>query len=117
MTVKANNVSVSMSDSSIIKKIGEFIRQKRLSMNKTQSQLANEAGINRWTISQVENGKSVTLLSLIQMLRVLDAFNVLDGFHFEERISPIEYAKLKERKRKRARPKNTAAEPENDLEW
>ena len=117
MMVKVNNISVSMSDSSVIKKIGEFIRQKRLSMNKTQSQLANEAGINRWTVSQIENGQSVTLMSLIQILRVLDAFYVLDGFHFEEKISPIAYAKLNEKKRKRARPNNKAAEENKNLGW
>lgn len=103
MIGKTNNDWTAMSDNAIIEAIGSFIKYQRLEQNKTQARVAKEAGINRWTLGQIENGESVTLTSLIRILRVLDMLHLLDIFTIEEIISPIEYAKLKEKKRQRAR--------------
>ncbi len=113
------NISwVAMSDNAIIAAIGEFIKHKRLQENKTQAQLATEAGINRWTLGQIEKGESVTLSSLIQMLRALNLLYLLNGFTINESISPIEYARLQEKKRKRAgRQKNSETDDIEDLGW
>jgi transcriptional regulator with XRE-family HTH domain len=96
----------SMTDKAIIETIGSFIKHQRLQQNKTQMQLAKEAGLNRWTLSQIENGEAITLLSLIQILRTLDLLYLFDGFSEKEQISPIEYAKLLKNKRQRARNTN-----------
>ncbi len=106
-----------MSDKAIIGAIGAYIRHQRLEQNKTQAQVAEEAGINRWTLSQIENGESITLAILIQILRVLDLIHLLSIFTIDETISPIEYARLKEKKRKRARPKIKTNDSNGDLEW
>lgn len=95
-----------MSNSAIISAIGTYIKHQRLEQNLTQAQLAEKAGLNRWTLGQIENGESVTLSSLIQILRVLDLLQLLDIFNIEERISPIEYARTQEKKRQRASSKN-----------
>ncbi|MGV8947113.1 MAG: helix-turn-helix domain-containing protein [Lutibacter sp.] len=94
-----------MMDSSIVAIIGKYIKEQRLLQNKTQSILATEAGVNRWTISQIENGEAITLLSLIQILRALNLLHVLDIFKIEQQISPIQLAKLAQKKRQRARSK------------
>ena len=112
-----NNNWIAMSDGAIIDAIGEFIRHKRLQENKSQAQLAKEAGLNRWTLGQIEKGESITLSSLIQVLRVLNLLHLLDIFTIDESISPIEYAKIKEKKRKRARNKNTEPNLNEDLGW
>jgi len=112
-----NNNWVSMSDSTIVKTIGEYIKHSRLDQNKTQAQIAKEAGINRWTLSQIENGESITLASLIQILRALDLLQLLNIFTIEEKISPIEYAKLREKKRKRASSKNKEHNSIENLGW
>ena len=117
MMANTNNNWASMSDSALISTIGSYIKHQRLAQNKTQVQLAYEAGINRWTLGQIENGESITLASLIQILRVLDRLYILDIFTVEEKISPIEYAKLKERTRKRARSKKRTADSNAGLEW
>mgnify|MGYP003420719313 CR=1 FL=1 len=75
---------IAMSDSAIVNKIGAFIKNERLSRNKTQAQLATAAGINKWTISQIENGEAITLLSLIQILRALDVLPLLDIFSIKQ---------------------------------
>ena len=118
MMGNANINWVAMSDNAIIAAIGEFIKHKRLQENKTQAQLATEAGINRWTLGQIEKGESVTLSSLIQVLRALNLLYLLNGFTINESISPIEYARLQEKKRKRAgRQKNSETDDIEDLGW
>lgn len=117
MFVNTNTNWVSMTDKAIISAIGAYIKHQRLEKNKTQAQVAREAGINRWTLSQIENGESITLATLIRILRVLDVLHLLEIFAVTEKISPIEYAKLKEKKRKRARPKNKETNSNGDLGW
>jgi transcriptional regulator with XRE-family HTH domain len=113
-----NNKWASMTDVSIIQVVGAYIRRQRLEQNKTQAQVAEAAGINRWTLSQIENGESITLATLIRILRVLDLLHLLEIFTVEEKISPIEYARLKEKRRKRARPKKAGeAKSDGELGW
>jgi len=94
---------IAMSDTAIVSKIGEFIKKERLNRNKTQAQLAEEAGVNRGTISQIENGEAITLISLIQIMRALNILQLLEIFSVKQEISPIELAKLDQKKRQRAR--------------
>ncbi len=113
-----NNKWIAMSDNAIIAALGEFIKHKRLKENKTQAKLATEAGINRWTLGQLEKGESVTLSSLIQVMRALNLLYLLNGFTIDETISPIEYARMQEKKRQRAsRQKNTETDDNEDLGW
>ncbi|GAA4231169.1 hypothetical protein GCM10022291_03020 [Postechiella marina] len=105
----------SMTDKSIIESIGKYIKHQRLAKNKTQSQIAEHAGINRWTLSQIENGEAISLTSLIQILRALDLLHVLNNFKIETQVSPIALAKLEKQKRQRAR--NTDNNTNNQSEW
>ena len=117
MIEKTNTDWVAMSDKAIIGAIGAYIRYQRLEQNKTQAQVAKEAGINRWTLSQIENGESITLATLIQILRALDLIHLLSIFTVKEEISPIEYARLKEKKKKRARPNHKETDSNGDSGW
>ncbi|HAQ20119.1 MAG TPA: transcriptional regulator [Prolixibacteraceae bacterium] len=94
------------SDDAIQAMIGQFIQQSRIRQNKSQQQVANAAGINRSTLSQIENGRGGTLLSLIQILRVLDQISFLKVFQVEEKASPLYLAKMEMKKRKRSRKTN-----------
>jgi DNA-binding XRE family transcriptional regulator len=93
---------ISMNDAGILQQIGRFIKSTRLNQNKSQEVLAQEAGLNRWTIVQIEKGESVTLITLVQVLRALDAIYVLEHFEVGDEISPIEYARIKKQERQRA---------------
>lgn len=106
-----------MSDATIAKQIGQYIRHVRVQQNKTQAQLAEMAGLNRWTISQIENGESITLASLIQILRAIDSLHVLNAFEFSEEISPLEYAKLKKQQKVRASSTRKLETDKDDLGW
>lgn len=96
----------SMSDNAIVKQIGDFVKHHRMEQNKTQAILANAAGISRSTLSLLERGETVTLATLIQVLRVLDVLHILDAFGVHQTISPLALAKIEKDKRKRASGKN-----------
>lgn len=104
----------SMSDSALSKEIGNFIKHHRLNQNKTQNDVAKEAGISRSTLSLLERGETVTIATLIQVLRVLDLLHIMDVFKVEQQISPIELAKLEQKKRKRARSSKNNQSNESD---
>ena len=115
---KTNKSYTQMSDGAIVEHIGSFIKHTRGQQNKTQAQLAEISGLNRWTISQIENGESITLSSLIQILRALDCLYVLNEFKYSDEISPLEYAKLKKQQtKKRVRNKKRDKDSKDDLEW
>lgn len=107
-----------MSDGAIVAHMGRFIKHSRGQQNKTQAQLAETAGLNRWTLSQIEKGESITLTSLLQILRALDCLYVLETFNYTDEISPLEYAKLKKQQTKeRVRNKTKDEKNKEDLGW
>lgn len=114
--VNTNIEWLSMSDKSIVSIIGEYIKHQRLIQNKTQANIAERAGINRWTLSKIENGEPISLLSLIQILRALNLLELLNVFQIQDQISPLELAKLEKQKRQRASAGNDLNQ-ENRSEW
>jgi transcriptional regulator with XRE-family HTH domain len=110
-----NIYQVAQSDSALVRKIGLFIRQRRLEQNKTQRLLAEEAGINRSTLIELEKGKGSSLITLIQLLRALDQLHVLQEFEVQPQLSPIQLAEQELKKRKRAsKIRSTETKPESD---
>ncbi len=113
--VNTNTEWFSLSDKAVITLIGEYIKHQRLSQNKTQTKIAEMAGINRWTMSKIENGEPISLMSLIQILRALNLLDILDIFKVQTTVSPLELAKLDKQKRLRASKNNH--EQANKSEW
>ncbi len=100
----------SMSDGALAAHIGAFVRHNRLLHNKSQQALSHDAGISRSTLSLLERGETVTLATLIQVLRVLDQLQVLEAFDVKQSISPLALAKAERAHRKRA-TKRKSQEP------
>ncbi len=93
---------LSMSDNALSQQIGAFIKHQRMEQNKTQDMVAEAAGISRSTLSLLERGETVTLSTLIQVLRVLDQLHIMDAFIVPKTISPLAMAKIEQEKRQRA---------------
>jgi len=91
-----------LSDQALSNVIGAFIRQHRLDQNKSQKEVAQAANISRSTLSLLERGKTVTITTFLQVLRVLDLLYVLEAFQTITQVSPIQLAKLEREQRKRA---------------
>ena len=104
----------SMNDQALTGLIGEFIKHNRLEQNRTQDAVARDAGISRSTLSLLERGETVTLATLIQVLRVLGKLNILDEFRVEKTISPMMLAKLEKAERKRARKPSAKTATDNE---
>lgn len=96
-----------MTDDAILKEIGRRSKALRLHLNISADELGDEAQINRNTLSNLENGKNPTLKTFIKVLRELDALDGLDALLPEPEFSPIEIAKLKGHRRKKASPKRS----------
>jgi transcriptional regulator with XRE-family HTH domain len=107
MTDKAFREWYSMNDQALAAHVGAFVKHHRLEQNKTQDALSHEAGISRSTLSLLERGETVTLATLIQVLRVLDQLQVMNAFEVRQQISPLALAKAEQAKRKRARNSKT----------
>lgn len=102
MAGKKFNTISAMSDDAIIQTIGDFVRHHRLHQNITQKELAYKAGINRTTLSDLELGRRTQLITLIQVLRILNKLYVLNAFEITEQTSPIKLAEMEMKKRKKA---------------
>ena len=91
-----------LSDKAILREIGRRLKRKRLDQNLTQQSLAEIAGLNRSTISEAENGVSVSMQTLIQILRALHVLDQIDAFLPDPGLSPLQLAKMKGKERQRA---------------
>jgi transcriptional regulator with XRE-family HTH domain len=94
-----------MADPAIVKDICTSVKQMRLNKNLSQSNLAKMSGIHPITMSHMETGRSVSLLTLIQVLRALDKLDVFNLFFEETEISPMQLLKIQEKQRRKASPK------------
>lgn len=102
-------------DSSLIESLGGFIKYHRLLQNKSQDQLAKEAGIVRSTLSLLERGENTSLLVFVQLLRALNLLHLLNRFEAEQQVLPEQPAKLKHSMRRRARQKKVIeSKPKED---
>lgn len=107
-----------MSDPALLELLGKFIQQSRLLQNKTQQQVATAAGINRSTIVQIENGGGGTILSFIQILRALEQLQMFENFEPKHQPpSPLELAKMDQKKRQRASAKKVAQAKKPESDW
>lgn len=117
MTDKSFTEWTSMSDKALSEYIGAFVRHHRMEQNQTQNELASAAGISRSTLSLLERGETVTVTTLIQVLRVLDQLQVLSAFEVKEILSPLVLAKLQKEKRQRARGSSKKKEHGDNSDW
>ncbi len=102
MTDISFNEWPSMSDRALMEQIGAFVRHHRMEQNRTQDELASAAGISRSTLSLLERGETVTVTTLIQVLRVLDKLSIMSFFEIRKTLSPLALARMQKEKRKRA---------------
>lgn len=83
-----------------LKEIGSKIEQIRLSKNLSKVDLANLSGVDRMTISNIEEGKNFYFDSFVRILRALNLLNRLDELLEPPRLSPKEkFLKDKQKKK------------------
>jgi len=95
-----------MSNEALLQYIGKQMRQMRINAQLSQQQLAENAGVSRSTITQVENGKSIKMESIVAMLRVMNKLEILNQFETEAMVSPLLLAKREGKTPQRIRPRH-----------
>jgi transcriptional regulator with XRE-family HTH domain len=106
----------SMSDPAVLREIGKLLKRLRLNQNRSQEEIATRAGLDRSTISQMENGRPASMMTFVQVLRAIGKMELLNAFSAEPQISPLQLAKLKGKQRERASADNDTTE-KGGSEW
>lgn len=106
-----------ITDEALLRLIGERVARLRLSMNLTQGQLAEQAGLGLRTVQRLELGVAATQLS--GFVRVCRVLGLVEGFETlipEPVPSPVAQLKLRGKERKRASSAKPA-EPAGKWRW
>jgi len=107
------------SDRVLMERIGKMIRRRRIGVQMTQKQLAEQASVSISSVATIERGGNSSLLTIIQVLRTLRSLDLLESFFCEEELSPIAYAEAmsKQRTPERVRKPNTNTTIKSESEW
>ena len=90
-----------MDEKIVIGEIAERIRQHRIAMSMTQSELAEKSMVSLRSISRFENGEDITLRNLIRLVNALDLGGNIDLLIPDYRNRPSYHINDKTGKRKR----------------
>lgn len=69
--------------------LGERLRQLRLGKRLTQAGLASRAGVSPRAVRALESGEGSNLLTLIRVLKALEALASLDALAPQPTVSPM----------------------------
>ena len=93
----------------MLDELGQRAQQYRVSMNLTQPQLAEAAGVSQRTIERLEAGSSVQLDKLLRILRALRLTDNLDQLIPEASFRPLQMIGAKPKPRQRAHTRKRSA--------
>jgi ribosome-binding protein aMBF1 (putative translation factor) len=100
-----------LTDNAIVETLCKSIKQMRLNKNISQEELSEKSGVNRITISRMETGKAINLMTLIQLLRALEKLELLNYLNEEPEISPMMVMEAQKKLRKKASPSSRNSGP------
>lgn len=93
------------SNSDIVRQLGQRFKQYRIAMQLKQTDVAQQAGVSVFTLSQFETGRScnITMTNLVALLRVIGKLGNIDQLLPELPLSPYELEKIQRKEQKRVR--------------
>ena len=111
-------INILLTDDQILSEIGIRLARLRLDQNKTQKDLAEEAGVGLRTVQRLDSGAVATQLSVfIRVCKVLGVIGRLDLFLPEPEVSPMALLKQKGKQRKRASGIQQVGEKPDKWKW
>jgi transcriptional regulator with XRE-family HTH domain len=99
--------STEISDTDTLLELGARLARARLGSNRTQEEIAREAGVSRATIRRLEAGQSTQLTHLVRVLRALGLLPRLDALVPETPVRPLEQLERRGHRRRRASPRSS----------
>jgi transcriptional regulator with XRE-family HTH domain len=97
--------------------LGARIAHRRIELQLTQAEAAEQAGIAKRTLERMEAGQTSQLSTLIRVLRVLDATSGLDKLIPESGPSPMDLLKRKGKVRQRASRRRGGQDAGEPWQW
>jgi transcriptional regulator with XRE-family HTH domain len=104
-------ISNLLTDEATLAEIGERITRRRIELQLTQANLAEQAGIAKRTVERIEAGGSTQTVSMIRVFRVLDLMPGLDHLIPETAPQPTDLLKRKGKTRQRASSRRRRSHP------
>lgn len=107
------------SNSEILQDIGEAIKAKRLVLNMSQQELADQVGISRVSVVNLENANgNLSLQNLIAIMKVLGMTQNLSAVFSPPEASPVLAAKAQKRKaQQRVRRSENKVSEDDEFKW
>ena len=100
-------------DDAVLEELGARLEAARLALNRTQAQVAHEAGVSKRTLERVEAGQSAQLTSFIRILRALDLLDRVEDALPPAEPGPMDLLRGGGEMRERA----SGAPPRGDEPW
>ena len=110
-------ISDLLTDDAVLAEIGRRIAARRIELQLTQADAAEQAGIAKRTLERMEAGHSSQLSSLIRVLRVLDALPGLETLIPDTGPRPMDLLKREGKARQRASGKKEKKPTDTPWRW
>ncbi|MEE4295888.1 MAG: helix-turn-helix transcriptional regulator [Wenzhouxiangella sp.] len=106
-----------LADDAVLAELGNRVASRRLELQLTQAQVAEQAGIAKRTLERMEAGQTSQLLTLIRVLRVLGCAAGLDSLVPEAGVRPMDLLERKGKLRQRASGKRSTRPTGKPWRW
>lgn len=95
-------INKQLTDDAVLSELGQRITHRRLELQYTQADVAEQAGVAKRTVERIEAGGSAQVSTLIRILRALDLLADLNHIIPEAEPGPMDLLKQGSLKRQRA---------------
>ena len=113
----ASPISSLLTDEAILAEIGRRLARRRVELQLTQAEAAQQAGLGKRTLERIEAGESTQLSSLVRLMRVLELLPQLDRAIPSAAPGPMELLRHQGKMRQRASGQRGAKAPKRPWTW
>lgn len=106
-----------LTDDAVLAELGARIAARRLELHLSQAVLAEQAGVAKRTLERLESGGTTQLVTLIRVLRVLEASAGLDKVLPDPATRPMALLTRKHKPRQRVARKPARPSTESSWQW
>ena len=110
-------ISKLLADDAILAEIGGRIVRRRLDLQLTQADVAEQAGVAKRTVERIESGASAQTSTVMRILRVLDLLPGLDRMIPEAGPRPMDLLKRKGKPRQRTSSRRRSDRSDEPWSW
>lgn len=101
----------------ITPKIAKYIKNHRLSLRRTQKEMALDAGISLMTLRRAESGEVISLETLIALMDVFGELENFERLFFLQENTPRDLLKAKSNPKSKPRSRVRKRKNEDKKEW